>query len=620
MREGVIMRAGVIMRESERVDEMNFTPVAIGESFGWLHHADGDRGVVMCASIGYEGLCAHQSWRVLADRLAAAGLPTLRFDYPGEGDSLGDPADPAIVDAWREQIRAAVRWMREAIGVREVALVGLRLGAALAAEVGGVERLVQIAPVTKGSSYLRELKMMARVLAASGPTPEASIAAATASDDIHLEGFTITQPMAAAIKRIDLSRLEAAPAERVLVLHDPAARPAPEFLERLRSLGAHVETRELADYRALTPAPMPPPPPLADLDAVVAFAGEGAGRALISQPPQGALATEHFVERGVVFGERRQLAGVLCLPRGKPKLTVLLLDTGANHHIGCGRSTVDFARALTRLGFASLRMDTLGIGDSAVVENGPRSALYDAARAEDVSAALDFLEMRGLENVTLYGVCSGAALALYAALADTRVTALALANLQVFGRVEGEDREKLLEMGFAATHTYVAKAMSAKAWARVVNGEVAFAKLLDIASALLRRKGSAFAVALAQRLGLAHGKTHEARANFARLSARGVRILMLHGDHDVGREEMNVCFGPDARFLRNLPNVAVDVLDGADHALSSALSREALLEKMSFFLLAADRDADPGRDDRRAMAGALTMATFGAFTLTTNLE
>lgn len=152
----------------------------------------------MCASIGYEGLCAHQSWRVLADRLAAAGLPTLRFDYPGEGDSLGDPADPAIVDAWREQIRLAVRWMREVIGVREVALVGLRLGATLAAEVGGVERLAQIAPVVKGSSYLRELKMMARVLAASGATPEASIAAATSGDDIHLEGFTINQPMSSA--------------------------------------------------------------------------------------------------------------------------------------------------------------------------------------------------------------------------------------------------------------------------------------------------------------------------------------------------------------------------------------------------------------------------------------
>jgi len=598
----------------------NMAPVSIDRSFGWFHPADGDRGVVMCASIGYEGLCAHQSWRVLAERLAAGGLPTLRFDYPGEGDSLDDPAEADIVDAWREQIRTAVRWMREAIGVREVTLVGLRLGAALAAEVGGVERLVQIAPVVKGSAYLRELKVMARVLAASGATPEASVAAATAGDDIHLEGFAITQSMAAAIKRIDLTRLAASPAERVLLLHDPAAKPPPDFVQRLESLGARVETRELLDYRALTPAPAPPPPPLADLDAVVAFASEGAGRAPTSRPPEGALATEHFIERAVLFGEQRRLAGVLCLPRGAPKTTVLMLDTGANHHIGCGRSTVDFARSLARQGIASLRMDTLGVGDSAVVMGGPRAALYQSERAADVSAALDFLETRGLADVTVFGVCSGAALALYAALADERVKSLALANLQVFRRVDGEDREKLLEMGFAATHTYVAKAMSARAWGRVVNGEVSFGKLFDIGSALLRRKASAFAGALARSLGLAHGDAREARTNFSRLAARGVRILMLHGDHDAGREALDICFGPDARFLRKLPNIEIDVIEGADHALSSALSREALLEKMSFFLQATDSGAGSKPDDPRSLVGASTMAALGPFSLMANTE
>lgn len=598
----------------------NMTPVSIDRSFGWFHHADGDRGVVMCGSIGYEGLCAHQSWRVLADRLAAAGLPTLRLDYPGEGDSLGDSTDPDIVEAWREHIRTALRWMREAIGVRETALVGLRLGAALAAEVGGVERLIQIAPVVKGSAYLRELKMMARVLAASGARPQASLAAATAGDEIHLEGFAITRPMAAAIERIDLTRIAASPAERVLLLRDPAAKPAPDFVQRLEALGASVETRELSDYRALTPAPLPSPPPLADLDAVVAFASEGAGRGLTSRPPEGALATEHFIERAALFGEQRRLAGILCLPRGNPKMTVLMLDTGANHHIGCGRSAVELARALARQGFASLRMDTLGIGDSAVVAGGPRSALYRMERAADVSAALDFLETRGLADVALYGVCSGAALALYAALDDERVKALALANLQVFGRVDGAEREKLLEMGFAATQTYVAKAMSARAWTRVANGEVSLGKLFDIGSALLRRKASALAGALARGLGVAHGESREARACFAKLAARGVRILMLHGDHDVGREALDICFGPNARFLRNLPNIEIDVIEGADHALSSALSRDALLEKMSSFLRAPNCIARSGQNDTRPLSGAVTMAALGIFSLMMNPE
>ena len=151
------------------------TPVSIGQNFGWLHHANGDRGVVMCAAMGYEALCAHQPWRVLADNLAAAGLPTLRFDYPGAGDSLDNASDPMPYDSWRRSIKEATAWMRETLGVQEIVLIGFRIGATLAAEAGEASHLVQLAPVVKGSAYLRELRILSRMLAEreSGPRERA---------------------------------------------------------------------------------------------------------------------------------------------------------------------------------------------------------------------------------------------------------------------------------------------------------------------------------------------------------------------------------------------------------------------------------------------------------------
>jgi hypothetical protein len=74
---------------------MKPVPVTFAGCFGWLHPAPGRRGVVLCNAWGQEALCAHRSWRLLAMDLAAAGLPTLRFDYPGTGDSLDDPETPA---------------------------------------------------------------------------------------------------------------------------------------------------------------------------------------------------------------------------------------------------------------------------------------------------------------------------------------------------------------------------------------------------------------------------------------------------------------------------------------------------------------------------------------------
>jgi hypothetical protein len=591
-----------------RWSEMNrTTAVSIGPCFGWFHHAEGDRGVVMCATVGYEGLCAHQSWRILADRLAAAGLPTLRFDYPGEGDSLDDGDEPGRLARWRESIRAAVAWMRESIGVREVALVGLRLGASLAAEVGGVDRLVQIAPVVKGPSYLRELKAMSRMLAASAGAPEGS------GGGVELEGFALSPALCDEIKTVDLTRLAARPAPKVLLMRDPAARAGADHVSRLEALGSQVQTASFADYAALTPAPLPAPPPLADFDAIVAFAAEGAGPGKTATPAPSGLSTDVFVEKAVRFGENDSLAGILCLPRGEPDSTVLILNTGANYHIGCGRSAVVTARELARSGVASLRMDGLGIGDSAVVEGGPRSTLYREERAVDVSAALDLLDRRGLTDVVLLGVCSGATLAVFAGLRDARVGRMILGNIQIFSQRDDETLEERLTTGFGATSTYVSKAMSARSWARVVSGEVSFGKLVSIGGALLRRKAAG--LLKASRLGPAQAAALDAQRNFAALARRGARILVLHGEHDVGREELELCFGSDARFLRRLGGIAFDIVPGRDHSLASPASRVALQERLFAFLRSAETTSIPPRKKSGALFGAAALAAIGALAL-----
>ena len=104
-------------------------PVVFDGCFGWLHPAPGSHGVVLCNPFGYDALCTHRGWRKLAECLAASGMPALRFDYPGTGDSLGNEDDPHRIEAWIDSIGAAVRYLREGTGVTSVSLVGLRLSA-----------------------------------------------------------------------------------------------------------------------------------------------------------------------------------------------------------------------------------------------------------------------------------------------------------------------------------------------------------------------------------------------------------------------------------------------------------------------------------------------------------
>lgn len=58
---------------------------------GHLHTPTGDArdlcAVICPVPFGYENICSHRSLRVLADQLARAGIASLRFDFPGTGDS-----------------------------------------------------------------------------------------------------------------------------------------------------------------------------------------------------------------------------------------------------------------------------------------------------------------------------------------------------------------------------------------------------------------------------------------------------------------------------------------------------------------------------------------------------
>jgi len=111
----------------------SIVPVAFDDCVGWLHAVPGERGVVLCSAFGYEELCNRRTMHDLACSIAGAGLPVLRFDYHGTADSAGNGEDPDRVTTWIVNIGAAIDLLRRETGVSEVALVGLRLGALLAA-------------------------------------------------------------------------------------------------------------------------------------------------------------------------------------------------------------------------------------------------------------------------------------------------------------------------------------------------------------------------------------------------------------------------------------------------------------------------------------------------------
>ncbi len=133
--------------------------------FGALDPAHGKHGkpqaAVICYPWGSEYLYAHRALRHLARLLAARGCHVLRFDYYGTGDSAGEDFEGGLA-GWREDIATAIDELKESSGARSVSLIGLRLGAALAAEVAAagsenVSALVLWDPAVSGTEHLERL-------------------------------------------------------------------------------------------------------------------------------------------------------------------------------------------------------------------------------------------------------------------------------------------------------------------------------------------------------------------------------------------------------------------------------------------------------------------------------
>ena len=130
-----------------------------------------------------------------------------------------------------------------------------------------------------------------------------------------------------------------------------------------------------------------------------------------------------MIERAVHFGPADSLIGVLTEPAPERRVAgapaVLLWNVGLNHRVGPFRAYVDLARRLAEQGFASLRFDASGLGDS----EPRRDAATERERAWlDLRDAMALCEMRlGIREVVLVGFCSSVDAAHQVALRDPRV-------------------------------------------------------------------------------------------------------------------------------------------------------------------------------------------------------
>ncbi len=566
------------------------TPVTFNGLSGFVHEAQGDCAVILCGAIGYEQLCASRGWRRLGQNIAASGYPVLRFDWAGCGDSLGGDHDPQRLPAWRESLVHAVAFAKTTFATTRVVLIGLRLGATLATEYatthGGVEALALLAPAVSGRIYGREMTALAGVVG------KAAIAAENVPPDvdgIEVAGFCVTRETLDALREIDLRRLSASPAPAVLLLAPQGLYGVDGLQTRLAEAGATVTAGGFDGYAQYLAEPTFSRDPEAVFATCLAWLTSNVARkprpSLCAPPQAEPLLGAGFAETPAKFGSS-PLYGVLCTPHpvGVSDRVLVFVNSGANPRIGWARMHVEFARQLAVNGVASLRMDVAGLGDSPPVQGRATQVMYDSAPRADVSAALDWLQTQGYREFVVVGLCSGAHLAFHSAVADRRIGAIVMVNLQRFIWRDTDRLEVAVRNAYRSTDFYKGRALRSATWKRALAGEI---DILGIAGTLARRSADLIAGRVSNLVGALRGKpgdTTLVRRHFEELGRRGVRALLVYSAEDGGIDELALHMGAQGARLQAIAGMQIALIEAADHNLTPTWARRRLLELIKDFI------------------------------------
>ncbi len=404
--------------------------------FGVLHLPVDNQirgGVLICGSLGKEGMDSVRLHRILADSLARRGFGVLRFDYLGLGDSAYAQVRDDAVANWVASVGHALDYLA-LIGAESATAIGIRAGCLILdkylAQSHPVNRVVYFDPAGAGRRYLREHTALFRLsVGEDAATPgEVSIIGGRLSDRAAAEFAAL---------RMGASPVSAHGVDNVLLVRRPA-----ETDKHLTTL-ASAEGVDSIIIGGLPECARPHdvllPIPCTAVESIIEWVdGSVPTRTVLAEPrylttvtmpadgPDGVDVVES-IERI----EPQGLFAIRTLPsRRSPASakTVVFFVTAKDLHVGPNREWVELSRRIAAAGSQALRWDPAGLGLSSKISRDPWRFVYSKADIAD-SIAVARHAAQDASPLELVGICSGSWYAAHVARSIGAQSAI-LANLQ----------------------------------------------------------------------------------------------------------------------------------------------------------------------------------------------
>jgi predicted ATP-grasp superfamily ATP-dependent carboligase/alpha/beta superfamily hydrolase len=537
---------------------------------------------VICPPLGFEYTHSHRSVRHLADALARSGVQALRIDYHGTGDSPGSDLDPDRVAHWLQSIRQAIDEARRIGNGVPVCLLGIRLGATLAAIIASeleVEWLIEWFPVLSGRRYVREQQAIAQSVQTINPSPDAPLEPA---------GFMLTKQTQDELKQIDLLKITCK-AKRVLLLQRDDLSEDNSLRDHLTAQNVQTDMLACPGFVEMMAQPVHTQVPQQTIDTTVHWLIQHSTSRMQS-PVMSALASEmryHFTaidglhveltDTACRCGENGYLFGIhtrsVATPSGLPM--VVMFNAGVVHRVGPNRLYTLLSRNIAALGFPVFRCDIEGIGDSVLRAAGRENHPYPDTAMQDAETILAFLRERfGAKQFILMGLCSGAYLSFMTGVSPNThsIAELVLINPLTFDWKEGDSLDT---DNFRKVAYYRGSMRNSDSWKKLLRGQVNVINISKIVMAHLHAQLKSRAQSLWEHVNPQAGSV--LAKQLRSLFQRQRRVSLFIGSEDPGWDMIAASARHAANQGIKCGDLTLQFISDADHTFSNEAARLRLI-------------------------------------------
>jgi pimeloyl-ACP methyl ester carboxylesterase len=471
-------------------------------------------GVVIVPPFGWEDICSYRPLRSLARGLASQGIPALRFDLPGTGDSSGSALDPELFSAWIRSVQGAVAELQAVSGVQSVSLLGIRLGAmlALAAASPGtaVKNLILWGASATGHSLLRELRAFRNLEVAEYAEGEAPPPQPVAG--LEVAGFLLNRGTESSLDSFSALDFAPSPDQRILLLSRDNFPHDNKLVQFLQQAGCPVTLKAGMGFQKMMAQPHEPLPFSPETEKIIVdfLQTEMESKQTISLPTlekvrqtgsdrleeetgsrrleegNGSCRLDEDIRETICSHpyRGRSLFSILATPAaGAPSSEwgLLFLNAGGVRHIGPNRMWVEASRRWAASGIPSIRLDFFRVGESDGDQLANIANLHDDDLVEQISIVMKEMQLQlNCRQFIAVGLCSGAYAAFQVLIRDPAIRGAVLLNPRLFfwdPSVEARRLAKRVGTGLSDVSD----------WRRLARGEIKPERVKQAARVALKR-------------------------------------------------------------------------------------------------------------------------------------